>query len=50
MNKFYALTKNFSQMCEKFYWYLSIVSEIELDREDPKVIKAIAKGLEILGY
>lgn len=43
MNKFYGLKQDFSQMCEKFYWYLSIVSEIEQDGEDPKVIKDLAK-------
>lgn len=43
MNKFYGLAKDFSQMCEKFYWYLSIVSEMEQDGEDPKVIKDLAR-------
>lgn len=43
MNKFYGLKQDFSQIREKFYWYLSIVSEIEKDGGDPKVIKDLAR-------
>ena len=43
MNKLFSLCKDLQRQTEKFYFYMSIIVDIQKNNENPEKVKAIAK-------